>query len=335
MAKTALITGITGQDGSYLAELLLSKNYQVHGLVRRASAFNRSRIDHLRNDPEVNQKKLFLHYGDLHDNTSTRRIIARIQPDEIYHLAGQSHVGLSFEIPEITCADIANGTLALLEIIRDQSKQVRLYLASSSEVFGAPSQSPQNLATPLHPRSPYGCAKAFAKHISTVYRDAYKQFVCNGITYNHESPRRGENFVTRKITRTVAAIKTGRKETLLLGSLDDRRDWGYAPEYVEGMWLALQQPEPKDYIFATGQSSSVGDFVEASFAHVGLDWKDYVQLDPKYRRPSLSTDLVGDPSETEAALGWRAKVKVPRLAQLMVEADLREIGGIKQGRSEY
>ena len=262
----AFITGITGQDGSYLTELLLEKGYTVHGIVRRASMFNRSRIEHLRSDPAIYGQRLFLEYADLHDATTLRRLIKRIRPDEIYHLAGQSHVGLSFEIPESTCDDVASGTLTLLEICRDQDYPVRFYHASSSEVFGKPDHVPQTESTAFRPQSPYGCAKAFATDLCRVYREAYGMFVVSGITYNHESPRRGESFVTRKITSSAARIKAGRQECLTLGNLSATRDWGYAREYVEGMWRMLQHSTPADYILATGQACSVRDFVSAAFA---------------------------------------------------------------------
>src|SRR3954469_3275579 len=263
---TALITGITGQDGSYLAELLLEKGYTVYGIVRRASMFNRSRIEHLRADPAIYGQRLFLEYADLHDATTLRRLIKRVRPDEIYHLAGQSHVGLSFEIPESTCDDVAKGTLTLLEICRDQDYPVRFYHASSSEVFGKPDQVPQTETTAFRPQSPYGCAKAFATDLCRVYREAYGMFVSSGITYNHESPRRGESFVTRKITSSAARIKAGKQDCLWLGNLSATRDWGYAKEYVEGMWRMLQRPTPADYILATGQACSVRDFVASAFS---------------------------------------------------------------------
>jgi len=320
--RIALITGITGQDGSYLTELLLAKGYAVHGLVRRASLFNRSRIEHLRNDAALGGKSLFLHYGDLNDTTSLRRLFRQIKPTEVYHLAGQSHVGLSFEIPEATVQEVANATLGLLEILRDQEHPVRFYHASSSEIFGAPATAPQNEDTPLRPTSPYGCAKAFATNLGRVYRDAYGLFVCNGIAYNHESPRRGENFVTRKISLAAARIARGRQKDLALGHLDVTRDWGYAPEYVEAMWRMLQQEKPGDYVLATGESHTLGDFLDAAFTHVGLDWRAHVKTDPRFVRPAEPFRLVGDPSRARGQLGWTPKTKLADLARLMVDADL-------------
>lgn len=322
MSRTAFVTGITGQDGSYLAEFLLARGYAVHGLVRRASMFNRSRLEHLRVDPAVYGKTFFLHYGDLHDATSLRRIIKQVRPDEIYHLAGQSHVGLSFEIPEVTCHDVANSTLSLLEIVRDQDYAVRVYHAASSEIFGSPLQSPQTEETPVRPRSPYGCAKAFAAHLCQVYRDAYGVFVCNGIAYNHESPRRGENFVTRKISLAAARIKLGIQTDITLGNLDARRDWGYAAEYVDAMWRMLQQPTADDYVLATNESHSIRDFLEAAFSHVGLDWQRHVKFDPKFVRPAEMELLVGDYAKARTKLGWAPRTKMRALAALMVDADL-------------
>jgi GDPmannose 4,6-dehydratase len=322
MQKIAFITGITGQDGSYLAEFLLQGGYAVHGLVRRASMFNRSRIEHLRHDPAIYGQSLFLHYGDLNDATSLRRILAQVRPDEIYHLAGQSHVGLSFEIPEVTCHDVANATLGLLEIVRDQGYPVRVFHAASSEIFGAPSVSPQTEESPVRPRNPYGCAKAFAVNLCRVYREAYGVFVCNGIAYNHESPRRGENFVTRKITMAAARIKLGQQRELTLGSLEERRDWGYAPEYVEGMWRMLQREAPDDYVLATGENHAIRDFLSAAFERVQLDWQDYVRFDPRFVRPAEINSLVGDYSKARAKLGWEPRTKMRALAALMVDADM-------------
>lgn len=318
----ALITGITGQDGSYLTELLLARGYVVHGLVRRASLFNRSRIEHLRHDPAIGGKTLFLHYGDLNDTTSLRRLFRQVKPGEVYHLAGQSHVGLSFEIPEATVQEVANATLGLLEILRDQEHPVKFYHAASSEIFGAPVTDPQDEETPLRPTSPYGCAKAFATNLSRVYRDAYGLFVSNGIAYNHESPRRGENFVTRKISLAVARIARGLQEELPLGNLDVSRDWGYAPEYVEAMWRMLQQPKPADYVLATGDSHTLADFLEAAFAAAGLDWRKYVKVDRRFVRPAEPVRLVGNARKAQAELGWTALTRMPALARLMVESDL-------------
>src|SRR5438874_6038008 len=282
--KIALITGITGQDGSYLAELLLEKDYTVHGIVRRTSNMLRSRIEHLRRNEEIYGRRLFLHYGDLSDSTTLRRIISDVRPTELYHLAGQSHVGLSFEIPESTCEEIGMATLRLLEITRDQKEPVKFYHASSSEIFGSAAESPQTEETPLRPSSPYGCAKAFATQLARVYRDSYGLFVCNGILYNHESPRRGENFVTRKITRAVAQIARGLEHELVLGSLESRRDWGRAQDYVAAMWLMLQQEKPADYVVATGETHSVRDFVEAAFAVVNFPPEEYVIHNPAFDR---------------------------------------------------
>jgi GDPmannose 4,6-dehydratase len=321
-APIAFITGITGQDGSYLAELLLARGYRVHGLVRRASLFNRSRIEHLRHDPNVYGKTLFLHYGDLHDVTSLRRIFRQVKPTELYHLAGQSHVGLSFEIPEVTCEEIANATLGLLEIVRDQERDVRVYHASSSEIFGAPEHAPQNESTAARPNSPYGCAKTFATHLCQTYRSAYGLFVCNGIAYNHESPRRGENFVTRKIALAVARIRAGQQKELILGDLDARRDWGYAPEYVEAMWRMLQADQPDDYVLGTGETHSIRDFLDAAFVPFGLDWHNYVKSDDRYRRPTGGNSLVGDSAKARERLGWTPNTRMDALARLMVEADV-------------
>ena len=326
-APVALITGITGQDGSYLCEYLLERGYIVHGLVRRASMFSRSRIEHLRRDPKIYGKALFLHYSDLHDLTSLRRIFREIKPQELYHLAGQSHVGLSFEIPEVTCQEVANATLGLLEIVRDQDQRVRVYHASTSEIFGAPQAAPQNEETPASPTNPYGCAKLFATHMCRVYREAYGVFVCNGIAYNHESPRRGENFVTRKIALAAARIKRGQQERLLLGNIDARREWGYAPEYVEAMWQMLQRPEPGDYVLATGQDHSIRDFIAAAFGHAGLDWERYVTTDERFLRPTESKLLVGDATKARRDLGWDPKIGLTALAQLMVDADLAALEG--------
>jgi GDPmannose 4,6-dehydratase len=319
---TAFITGITGQDGSYLTEFLLARGYAVHGLVRRASMFNRSRIEHLRNDPAIYGRSLFLHYSDLHDLTSMRRILKEVQPTEIYHLAGQSHVGLSFEIPEVTCQEVANATLGLLEIVRDQEQLPRMYHASSSEIFGAPRETPQTEETATRPRNPYGCAKAFATHLCRVYREAYGLYVCNGIAYNHESPRRGENFVTRKISLAAARIKLGRQHELQLGNLDVERDWGYAPEYIDAMWRSLQQERANDYIFATGKAHTLREFLEAAFSHVGLEWQKYVRFDDRFVRPSDVGTLVGDPARAKKDLDWTATTDMRGLARLMVDSDL-------------
>src|SRR3954463_4393127 len=320
--KTALITGITGQDGSYLAELLLEKGYAVHGVVRRTSNLLRSRIEHLRRDKNIHERRLFLHYSDLSDGTTLRRIFSEVRPAEIYHLAGQSHVGLSFEIPESTCQEIGMSTLRLLEIARDQSRPVKFYHASSSEIFGNAAESPQTESTPLQPASPYGCAKAFATQLARVYRESYGLFVCNGILYNHESPRRGENFVTRKIARTVARIARGLAEELSLGRLESRRDWGRAQDDVAAMWLMLQQEKPGDYVVATGETHSVRDFVEAAFAVVNLPPEKYVKRDPAFDRPADPARLVGSPAKIQRELGWRPRGSFADLVREMVEAEL-------------
>jgi GDPmannose 4,6-dehydratase len=323
--KTALITGITGQDGSYLAELLLEKGYAVHGVVRRTSNLLRSRIEHLRGDENVYGKSLFLHYGDLSDGTTLRRIFSEVQPDELYHLAGQSHVGLSFEIPESTCEEIGMATLRLLEIARDQPRPVKFYHASSSEIFGTAAESPQTENTPLRPASPYGCAKAFATQLARVYRESYGLFVCNGILYNHESPRRGENFVTRKIARAVARIARGLDQELSLGSLESRRDWGRAQDYVVAMWLMLQQEKPADYVVATGKTHSVRDFVETAFAVVKLPSAKYVKHNPAFDRPADPARLVGSPDKIKTELGWEPRGSFEDLVREMVEAELAAI----------
>jgi len=325
MEKIALITGITGQDGSYLAELLLEKGYAVHGVVRRTSNLLRSRIEHLRNDENIYGKSLFLHYGDLSDGTTLRRIFSEVRPAEIYHLAGQSHVGLSFEIPESTCEEIGMATLGLLEIARDQPQALKFYHASSSEIFGNAAESPQTENTALQPASPYGCAKAFATQLARVYRDSYGLFVWNGILYNHESPRRGENFVTRKIARTVARIARGLDQELQLGSLESRRDWGRAQDYVVAMWLMLQQEKPADYVVATGESHSVRDFVEAAFAIVNLSPEKYVKHNPAFDRPADPARLVGSPAKIKAELGWKPNGSFNDLVREMVEAELAAI----------
>jgi GDPmannose 4,6-dehydratase len=323
--KTALITGITGQDGSYLAELLLEKGYAVHGVVRRTSNLLRLRIDHLRRDENIYGKRLFLHYGDLSDGTTLRRIFAQVQPSEVYHLAGQSHVGLSFDIPESTCDEIGMATLRLLEIVRDQPGPMRIYHASSSEIFGKAKETPQSETTPLEPSSPYGCAKAFATQLARLYRDSYGLFVCNGILYNHESPRRGENFVTRKIARTVARIARGLEDELVLGNLEGRRDWGRAQDYVLAMWLMLQHEKPDDYVVATGQTHTVREFVEAAFAVVELPWEKYVKYDSAFDRPNDPTHLVGSAEKIRTTLGWEPTGSFAELAREMVEAELSDI----------
>ena len=321
----ALITGVTGQDGSYLSELLLEKGYEVHGVVRRTSTLERSRLAHLYRDPEIYNRRLFLHYADLDDPTPLRRLLLRIAPDEIYHLAGQSHVGLSFEIPESTCDQTAIGTLRLLEIIRDLPVRPRLYHASSSEVFGRPETTPQDEQTAFHPSSPYGCAKAFATQLVRVYRDSFSLYACNGIMYNHESPRRGENFVTRKVCRAAAAIKLGLQDRLALGNLDARRDWGYAPDYVRGMWLTLQQPEAGDYLFATGTAHTIRELAAAAFGAVGLDWEALVTINPDLLRPSEPDRLVGDPAKARARLGWEPSISFAEMIRSMTLAEVEAL----------
>ncbi|ADL07286.1 GDP-mannose 4,6-dehydratase [Thermosediminibacter oceani] len=323
--KKALITGITGQDGSYLTEFLLNKGYEVHGIIRRASTFNTDRIDHIYRDPHDQEARLFLHYGDLTDGTGLRRILEKVQPDEVYNLAAQSHVKVSFEQPEYTADVVATGTLRLLEALRDYIKvsgrEVRFYQAGSSEMFGA-SPPPQNEKTPFYPRSPYAVSKVAAYWYAVNYREAYGMFICNGILFNHESPRRGETFVTRKITRAATRIKLGLQDKLYLGNLDAKRDWGYAGDYVEAMWLMLQQNEPDDYVIATGESHSVREFLEEAFGLLGLDWRQYVEIDPRYFRPTEVEFLLGDSTKARQKLGWKPKVTFKDLVKMMVEHDL-------------
>lgn len=326
MSKTALITGITGQDGSYLAELLLEKGYVVHGIVRRSSTFNTGRIDQLYLDPHDPEARLFLHHGNLLDGTNLRRVIEKVQPDEVYNLGAQSHVMVSFEEPEYTVDVDALGTLRLLEAIRDyqdtRGKSVRFYQAGSSEMFGKIRETPQKESTPFYPRSPYGCAKVFAYWQTINYREAYGIFATNGILFNHESPRRGETFVTRKITRAATRIKLGLQKKLYLGNLEAKRDWGFAGDYVEGMWLMLQQDEPGDYVLATGETHSVKEFVEKVFKSLGLDWEEYVEIDQRYFRPTEIDLLLGDPSKAKKELGWEPKVGFDELVKMMVEHDM-------------
>lgn len=323
---TAFITGISGQDGSYLTELLLSKDYLVHGIVRRSSSTVRTRLDRLFHDKNVYDRRLFLHYADLDDATTIRRLLIKTQPDELYHLAGQSHVGVSFEIPETTCQFTAMGTLKLLEIVRDLPKQPRVLHISSSEIFGRPEDYPQNESTPQRPVTPYGVAKAFATDMVRLYRESFGLFACNAICYNHESPRRGESFVTRKITRGAALISLGLQDELTLGSLDTERDWGYAPEYVEAMWSMLQQSAADDFVLATGRSRTVQDFLEAAFAAVKLDWRRFVKQDERFMRPAEVCKLVGDAGKAAERLCWTAKTTLPELASLMVQHDLSIAG---------
>ena len=323
--KIALITGITGQDGSYLTELLLQKGYAVHGIVRRTSNLLRSRIEHLRRDAKIYGKTLFLHYGDLSDTTTLRRIFREVGPSELYHLAGQSHVGLSFEIPESTCDEAGMATLRLLEIVRDQSPSVKFYHASTSEIFGNASESPQTEETAMRPTSPYGCAKAFATQLARVYRQSYGMFVCNGILYNHESPRRGENFVTRKVARAAARISRGLDVDLVLGNLESKRDWGRAQDYVVAIWLMLQHGKPDDYVVATGEAHSVRDFVEAAFKVVDLPWKKYVKRDPAFDRPIEPARLVGCADKIQKTLGWKPSGNFEQLVREMVETEVDKL----------
>jgi GDPmannose 4,6-dehydratase len=323
--KRALITGITGQDGSYLTELLLAKGYEVHGIVRRSSVFNTDRIDHLYQDPHVPDRRLFLHYGDLTDGTVLRRVLERACPDEVYNLGAQSHVRVSFDEPEHTADTVGMGTLRMLESIRDYAartnSEVRLYQAGSSEMFGA-APPPQNEATAFYPRSPYGVSKVAAHWYAVNYREAYGLFICNGILFNHESPRRGETFVTRKITRALGRIFEGLQSELFLGNLDAARDWGFAGDYVEAMWLMLQQPQPVDYVIATGESRTIREFLDAAFGYVGLDWQKYVRHDPRYHRPTEVDHLRGDPRLARERLGWRPRVSFEQLVHMMVDADV-------------
>ncbi len=324
MAKRALITGITGQDGSYLAELLLSKGYEVHGLIRRASTFNTSRIDHLYVDSHDPNAKLFLHYGDLSDGARLVTLLAQINPDEVYNLAAQSHVRVSFDEPEHTADTTGTGTVRLLEAVRMSGIQPRFYQASSSELYGA-TPPPQNEDTPFYPRSPYAAAKLYSYWITKNYREAYDMFAVNGILFNHESPRRGETFVTRKITRAVARISAGTQKDLYLGNLDSVRDWGYAAEYVEGMWRMLQVDEPEDFVLATGVGFTIREFLETSFGHVGLEWQKYVKFDERYLRPTEVDALIGDPTKAQDKLGWKATIDGLQLAKLMVDADVEAL----------
>ena len=325
--KKALITGITGQDGSYLAELLLAKGYEVHGIIRRASTFNTERIDHLYQDPHINDVQLFLHYGDTADSTSLIKLLYRIQPDEIYHLAAQSHVRVSFDIPEYTGDVTGLGTLRILEAIRETGVKAKFYQASSSEMYGKVQEVPQRETTPFYPRSPYGVAKVYSYWITVNYRESYGIFACNGILFNHESPRRGETFVTRKVTRAIAHIKAGLQDKLYLGNLDAKRDWGYAKEYVEAMWRMLQREEPDDYVIATGETHAVQEFVEEACSYAGLDWRDHVEIDPKYYRPSEVDLLVGDASKAKRVLEWEPKTTFKDLVSLMVDADMAALKG--------
>ena len=327
MAKKALITGITGQDGSYLAELLLEKGYEVYGIIRRASTFNTERLDHIYQDPHEKGARLHLIYGDLSDSSALNRILRDVKPDEIYNLAAQSHVRVSFDIPEYTGDVTGLGTVRLLDAILEEGleSKVKFYQASSSEMFGKVQAVPQNEETPFYPRSPYGAAKVYSYWITRNYRESYNMFAVNGILFNHESPRRGETFVTRKITRAVAAIQAGLQDKLYLGNLDAKRDWGYAKEYVEAMWLMLQQDEPDDFVIATNETHTIREFLEEAFGHVGLKWEDYVEIDPRYYRPAEVDLLIGDASKAEEKLGWKPKVTFKELVKIMVEADVEEL----------
>ena len=332
MAKSALITGITGQDGSYLAELLLSKGYEVHGIIRRASTFNTGRLEHIYADPHHASARLKLHYGDLSDASALARLLAKIEPQEIYNLAAQSHVRVSFDCPEYTTDIAATGAVRLLEAIRESGIKPRFYQASSSEMFGKVQEVPQTEQTPFYPRSPYACAKLYAHWITVNYRESYGLHASSGILFNHESPRRGETFVTRKITRAVAFILAGLQDKLYLGNLDAKRDWGFAKEYVEAMWLMLQQDEPDDYVIATNETHSVKEFLEVSFEHVGLDWQKYVEIDSNYFRPAEVDLLIGDYSKARKKLGWEPRTKFKELAKLMVDEDVKRLKEHREGR---
>jgi len=327
--QKALITGITGQDGSYMAELLLEKGYEVHGIVRRSSLINTGRIDHLYQDPHLPDTRLFLHYGDLTDGTTLRKILEEVEPDEVYNLGAQSHVRVSFDVPEYTVDTVAMGTLRLLEAIRDYQKHtnrsVRFYQAGSSEMFGLVQEVPQKETTPFYPRSPYACGKVYAHWQTINYRESYGMFAANGILFNHESPRRGHTFVTRKITMAVANILAGRQKKLYLGNLDAKRDWGYAKDYVEAIWLILQQDQPDDFVIATGETHSVREFLEEAFSYVNLDWRKYVEIDPRYFRPAEVDLLIGDASKAREKLNWRPRVTFRELVHLMVDADIAQL----------
>lgn len=331
--KKALITGITGQDGSYLAELLLDRGYEVHGIIRRASTFNTKRVDHIYVDPHEPHARLFLHYGDLSDSEQISNIIYNIKPNEIYHLGAQSHVRVSFETPEYTGNATALGTTRILEAIKRSGNDIKFYQASSSEMFGA-SPPPQNEETPFQPRSPYACAKVYAYFMTKNYRDGYNMFACNGILFNHESPRRGETFVTRKLTRGVALILAKKQDCLYLGNLDSKRDWGYAPEYVEFMWKVLQNNKPEDFVLGTGESHSVREFLDKVFTYVGMDWQEHIKIDPKYLRPTEVEELVANPSKAKRKLGWNPKIKFEDLVKIMVDADMRAVGLESIGRGD-
>jgi len=322
--KRTLITGITGQDGSYLAELLLSKGYEVHGIIRRASTFNTSRINHIYVDPHEPGAKIFLHYGDLSDSEQISNIIYNIKPDEVYHLGAQSHVRVSFDMPEYTGNVTALGATRILEVIKRSGNNIRFYQASSSEMFGN-SSSPQNEETPFRPRSPYAIAKLYAYWMTVNYREGYNLFACNGILFNHESPRRGETFLTRKVTRAMANILAGKQRVLYLGNLNSKRDWGYAPEYVEAMWRVLQLDKPEDFVIGTGKAHSVREFVERAFSYVDLRFEKYVEIDPRYFRPTETEELVADPSKAKREIDWKPKIKFEELVKILIDADMRKV----------
>jgi GDPmannose 4,6-dehydratase len=332
--KKALITGITGQDGSYLAEFLLEKGYEVHGIKRRSSSFNTGRIDNIFPDLHDSDARLFLHFADLSDSSSLLKLLYRVEPHEIYHLGAQSHVRVSFDIPEYTGDITGLGTARLLEVLRQSGLQAKFYNAASSEIFGSAPEIPQNESTPFRPRNPYGCAKLYSYWMTVNYREGYGQFASNGILFNHESPRRGETFVSRKITRAVARIVNGLQDKLYLGNLDANRDWGYAPEYVEAMWLMLQQPKAADYVIATGETHSVREFVEYAFGYVGLEWQKHVEVDRRYFRPTEVDILQGDASKARRILGWEPKVKFHGLVKLMVDADIELLNSKLSGEFE-
>ena len=325
LRKRALITGITGQDGSYLADLLLEKGYEVYGLIRRSSSFNTSRIDHIYKDPHDKKARLHLVYGDLSDSSSIFGMLSDIKPDEIYNLAAQSHVRVSFDIPEYTADITGTGTVRLLEAIRGLGLNTKFYQASSSEMFGKVLEVPQTEETPFYPRSPYGAAKVYSYWITKNYRESYGMFACNGILFNHESPRRGETFVTRKITKAVANIKAGLQDKLYLGNLESKRDWGFAGDYVEAMWLMLQQEKPDDYVIATNETHTIKEFLDEAFSHVGLKWQDYVEIDPRYFRPAEVDLLIGDYSKAKTDLGWEPKTRFKDLVRLMVDSDMADL----------
>jgi GDPmannose 4,6-dehydratase len=322
MTRRALITGITGQDGSFLAELLLEKGYEVHGIIRRSSSFNTQRIDHIYRDSHVSNNRLLLIHGDLADSSAINNILRQVVPDEIYNLGAQSHVRVSFDVPEYTTDVTALGTIRILEAIKELGIKPKFYQASSSEMYGKATETPQRETTPFHPRSPYACAKVFAYHATVNYREAYNLFACNGVLFNHESERRGETFVTRKITRAATRIKMGLQEKLYLGNLDAKRDWGYAKDYVEAMWLMMQANASDDYVIATGETHSVREFVEEAFGYLDLDWQKHVEIDPWYYRPSEVDLLLGDPGKARAELGWEPKVRFKELVRLMIDHDL-------------